>query len=137
MEKSDKISIVFLSIIILIILIIWYTGYGFSDNTIKQEKEEIKIKTEVEQKVQINEKIGELVVTGVEDGTCVLNEINLWSEPPDALNVVGKITNACPKIRVPYYEERDLMSSTGQIWYKVKSDGNFGWITDTFVLQKE
>ena len=86
------------------------------------------------------EKLGELVLSGEEGGTCVVSEINMWSEPKSALDgayVMGKIPNACPKTEVPYYEERDLKTLNGRIWYKVESGNIFGWITDSFVIQKK
>ncbi len=85
-------------------------------------------------------KSGDLVVSGEEDGVCVVSEINMWSEPkssPDGSYVVGKIPNACPKTEVSYYEERDLRTLNGRIWYKVESGNNVGWITDSFVIQKK
>ena len=99
-----------------------------------------KIKEEQVPIAPQKEKQGNLIVSGVEDETCVLNEINLWSEPKSVLDgaqVVGKIKNACPQTTVPYYEERDLRSSTGRVWFKVESDGNIGWITYSFVLKKK
>jgi len=86
------------------------------------------------------EKIGSLIISGEEEGVCYVNEINLWSEPKSASDgayVIGKISSACPQKTVSYFEEGDFMSSTGRIWYKVESDGDKGWITDTYVVQKE
>jgi len=83
-------------------------------------------------------KLGDLVVSGEDAGVCVVSEINMWSEPKSSLDgsyVVGKIPNACPKTEVPYYEERDLRTLNGRIWYKVESGNNVGWITDSFVIQ--
>jgi len=99
-----------------------------------------KIQEETAQTTATKQKIGDLVVSGEEAGTCYVSEINLWSEPKSAIDgakVVGKISNACPQKTVSYYEEKDLRSSTGRIWYKVESDGATGWITDTYVLQKK
>jgi len=97
-----------------------------------------KIQEKPAQTTSKKEKIGDLVVSGEEAGTCYVSEINIWSEPKSAIDgsqVVGKISNACPQKTVSYYEEKDLRSSTGRIWYKVESDGKTGWITDTYVLQ--
>ena len=86
------------------------------------------------------EKLGDLVVSGEEGGTCVVREINMWSESKSAIDgayVIGKIPNACPKTEVSYYEEKDLRTLNGRIWYKVESGNIVGWITDSFVIQKK
>ena len=85
-------------------------------------------------------KLGDLVISGEDAGVYVVSEINMWSEPKSAIDgsyVVGKISNACPKTEVPYYEERDLRTLNGRIWYKVESGNIVGWITDSFVIQKK
>ncbi len=83
------------------------------------------------------EEIGYLVVSGEEAGTCYVKDINLWSEPKSAVEgayVIGKISNACPQKTVPYY---DLTVTSDRIWYKVKSGGKQGWITDSFVIGRK
>ena len=107
-----------------------------------QESEETpkKISDNIQESQIDIEKLGDLVVSGEEGGTCVVSEINMWSESKSALDgayVIGKIPNACPKTEVSYYEERDLRTLNGRIWYKVESGNNVGWITDSFVIQKK
>lgn len=99
-----------------------------------------KINDNIQESQTNIEKLGDLVVSGEEVGTCVVNEINMWSESKSALDgayVIGKIPNACPKTEVSYYEERDLRTLNGRIWYKVESGNIVGWITDSFVIQKK
>jgi len=81
--------------------------------------------------------LGDLIVSGEEDGICYVKDINMWSEPKSATEgayVVGRILNACPKTTVSYY---DVVESTSRTWYLVKSNGQEGWITDTFVIGKK
>lgn len=81
---------------------------------------------------------GVLIVSGMEDGSCVVREINIWSisgSLADGARVVGKISNACPETSVEYYSALDLTDSTGRVWYKIESNGVQGWITDTFVVR--
>jgi len=124
MKKSDKISIIFFSIIILIILVIWYTGYGFSNNTIEQpkqerveplEEKEIVIETITLNMCKIDKENADIWIQGY---------VNLFNEP-SGLKLAGKLP-PCSSINLEVLEKRNV---DGLDFYKVRYGDVIGWQT--------
>ena len=73
-------------------------------------------------------------ISGLENGECLVPTISLW-DGPELLNVVGTVDGACDSIAVEVLETKDLTEDSGRILYHIKtSDGQEGWITDSFVF---
>ena len=82
---------------------------------------------------------GYITVTGVDQtyGDCVVPEINIWRYPEEISNnnqPVSKISNACPQVRLPYYEKNTAVS---RVWFKVSTNDIFGWVSDSFVIDQQ
>src|SRR3989338_9914196 len=84
----------------------------------------------VEETVEtINE---EFVISGIENGKCVVREINFWSTT-SMISKSGSVEKACGGIKVNAFEKVES-SSLNRVLYHIKtSDGQTGWITDSFV----
>ena len=125
-----------ISSILILFAVLLFVAIFVPSQQLDQTDQKIQVTVPVEEPIPTKStaKLGYLVVSGEEAGTCYVKDINMWSESKSAADgayVVGKISNACPQKTVPYY---DLVSSTSRIWYLVESGGRKGWITDTFVI---
>lgn len=67
------------------------------------------------------------VLSGIEDGELMVEEINLWENPgPDRGKVVGKIGH---DTEVEILNEVE----TNQLYYQVKSKNLTGWVSKMFI----
>lgn len=85
---------------------------------------------ETEKSVEaINE---EFVISGIENGECVVRTINLWSTQSMS-SKSGSVEKVCGGIKVTAFEKVES-SSLNRVLYHIKTpDGQSGWITDSFV----
>lgn len=72
-----------------------------------------------------------LVVAGIENGECVVPEINLWANPELTKMKSSKIYNACQPQEVTAFERVVTRSRT--LYHVETKDHATGWITDSFV----
>lgn len=85
-----------------------------------------------------NKEIQQIVFTsGVENGICLVPNINLWNKPGGVYvgaRVIASV-NGCTGIPVKIVEKRYIEP---RLWYYVKTfganSGQSGWVTDSFIV---
>lgn len=75
-------------------------------------------------------------ISGVENGRCLVPNINLWNKPGGLYTGarVIEVIKGCVGLPVKIIETRYIGS---RLWYHVKTfgtnAGKFGWLTDSFI----